>query len=504
MNRRTFIAGSVAGGATLVGASMFGLGGIQTATAAAAVPSWDQTADVVIVGGGGSALAASIEAAGAGASVLILEKAARTGGNTGESGGVIQAAGTTYQKQYTKYQNDTPEKHYECWLIEGEGLIDPVLIKDQAYGAPANLMWLVSLGVVVTGVYGHCHVPYLDKAGIFADRIHVTQGGGAAMGACLLKGAQAAGVTIQTSTTVTKLVTDGTNGVVGVLATGPNGSISVGANRGVIIAAGSFDHNQQMAKALSAQQYWALTTQSSYTVVTNTGDGIRMGMEGGAALAGMGGTIDIDLTTGLGEANNAPQLAGVYVNAQGKRFVCEDSTYAYQMRAVFQQYVMHQQAPYLVVDSVGVQSAASPWSGTKLATALSSGVLVRGSSLADLAKQMKVPAANLSVTMAEWNKNIATTGKDPVFLRNTGLVPIDTPPFYAYKPSSNNLGSIGGLKIDVQTRVIDQNGNAIPHLYAAGLASGGWIGPYYPGSGTALSGVAHWGRKAGVSAAGSL
>ena len=33
------------------------------------------------------------------------------------------------------------------------------------------------------------------------------------------------------------------------------------------------------------------------------------------------------------------------------------------------------------------------------------------------------------------------------------------------------------------------------------MASGGWIGPYYPGSGTAISGVVHWGRKAGASAA---
>ena len=55
--------------------------------------------------------------------------------------------------------------------------------------------------------------------------------------------------------------------------------------------------------------------------------------------------------------------------------------------------------------------------------------------------------------------------------------------------------------INVNTEVIDVNGNVIPHLYAAGLNAGGWIGPYYPGSGTAVIGTAHWGRKAGAKAA---
>ena len=45
------------------------------------------------------------------------------------------------------------------------------------------------------------------------------------------------------------------------------------------------------------------------------------------------------------------------------------------------------------------------------------------------------------------------------------------------------------------------NGNVIPHLYAAGLNAGGWVGPYYPGSGTAVMGTVHWGRKAGKAAA---
>ncbi|MGI6215842.1 MAG: FAD-binding protein, partial [Christensenellales bacterium] len=71
----------------------------------------------------------------------------------------------------------------------------------------------------------------------------------------------------------------------------------------------------------------------------------------------------------------------------------------------------------------------------------------------------------------------------------------------AYKNMPYNLGAIGGLKINKEAEVIDTNGNAIPGLYAGGLNAGGWIGPYYPGSGTAIIGTIHWGRKAGANAA---
>jgi fumarate reductase flavoprotein subunit len=498
--RRGFLkkAGLVTGGAALT-SSVLGSVGAGAAEAAPAV--WDQTADVVIVGGGGAALAAAIEARGAGPSVTVLEKAEATGGTTASSGGIIQAAGTTYQKQYTSYQDDTPQKHYETWLLEGEGLVDEDLIKDQTAAMPDHITWLVNLGMVVNGLYGHCHVPYLDKAGVMADRIHLTEGGGAQLAAVLLAGAQAAGATIQTSTEVTSLVTDGANGVVGVMAKGPNGDFNVGANRGVVIATSSIDHNAEMAKALNAQQYWNITSQQNFTVPTNTGDGIRMGMQVGAALAGFGGTIDYEFTTGLGGSNASPQLACVCVNGRGRRFVCEDATYAYIMRAIFHQQTTHKAPVYAITDSRGVQRKGSPWAGSKLAAAVKSGQLVKGTSLLDLANKIKVPAVNLRATMAHWNTNITKFGKDREYQRNTQLVNINKAPYYAYKPVSANLGSIGGLKIDVNAQVIDVNGNPIPHLFAGGMASGGWIGPYYPGSGTALSGVVHWGRKAGASAA---
>lgn len=506
IDRRAFLTTAALGGAALWGQAV--LGNPLTAMAATAPATWDQTADVVIVGGGGTALAAAAEASSLGASVIVLEKAGTIGGSTALSGGVMQAAATPYQKQYTKYQNDSVKKHYQSWLIEGEGLIDKALIKDMTAKMPGHIAWLTGLGLKFNAVYGHCHIPYLDKAGVFADRIHVYEGGGAAGGGyplieVLKNKAVANGSIIEVSTEVTKLVTDGANGVIGVEATGPNGAIRVKANRGVIIATSGIDHNREMSRALSAQNFWDLTQEAVFTAPSVTGDGIRMGMEIGAGLAGFGGCIDFDPVTGMGTDDRSKQMAFVYVNGQGKRFVCEDATYAYVYRAIFNQTTMHQAKTHMILDADGVQGPASPWAGDNLAKAVASGQLIEGSSLADLAKKLGVPAANLKATLAEWNTNIAKYGKDPVYQRNTWLVPIAKAPFYAYKPISGNLGAIGGLQIDVDAQVIDVNGDPIPHLFAGGMAAGGWIGPYYPGSGTAIAGTVHWGRTAGASAAGA-
>lgn len=496
ISRRDFIRNSAMVGAGVAAASVLG-GCAAEAETSADTATWDKEADVVIIGGGGGGLAAAIEAAKAGASVLILEKGEATGGSTALCGGIIQAAGTTYQKEMTAFQDDTPEKHYQTMLIQGEGLVDESLIRVIADNAPGNIDWLAGLGVTYSAMYGHCHVPYLDDAGVDADRLHVIDGAGAALAAALLAEAEKAGAVVEVATEVTKLVTDGENGVIGVEATSGSGAIRVKANKGVVVAAGGIDRNEELAKAINFQQYWAITTQTTYVALTNTGDGIRMGMEIGAALAGSGGTIDVDLFTGQGIGNNVAQLACVYVNGQGKRFVCEDSTYAYLGRAIYQQTMQHQKQCYMILDSTPVPEGAM----FNLAAGLEAGLVVQAATLEELAAKIEVPADNLVATLAQWNENIAKYGQDVDYRRNTQLVPLATAPYYAYKYVANNLGSHGGLKIDTECRVIDLAGNPIPHLFAAGIGSGGWLGPYYPGSGTAIMATMHTGRTAGISAA---
>jgi fumarate reductase flavoprotein subunit len=117
----------------------------------------------------------------------------------------------------------------------------------------------------------------------------------------------------------------------------------------------------------------------------------------------------------------------------------------------------------------------------------------------DLAVLINVDAAALAATLKEWNDG-AAAGVDNRFGRITGLAEISGP-FYAYRNVACNLGALGGLKINTGAQVLRPNGEPIPGLYAGGLNAGGWIGPYYPGSGTAIMGTIHWGRKAGANVA---
>lgn len=505
ISRRSFLKGAAA---SAVGVAALGLTGLP---ALAEGESWDAETDVLVVGAGGAGVSAAAEASAAGAKVLVLEKAGIMGGTTNLSGGVMQAAGTKYQKEFTDYQDDTPEKHAALWIKSGEGTVDEELVTDLANGAPGHIDWLAdTCGIKWTSIYGHCHIPYVPDE-LMADRIHVYEGGGAAgSGGIYVRAvwavAEANGAEMQMNTEVKKLIKDEDGTVIGVVAEQDGKEIRVKANKGVILCTASIDHNLDMAKRLSPQQYFDLTQGSVVmSVGTDTGDGIRMGMEIGADVAGFGGCIDFCGRTGAATDNRTPTFPSFIVNQNGFRFVCEDATYAYHYRAIFQQSVALDGATYMIfgkssiTDSIAVASGYASWDEASANADVEAGALYYGETIEALAEAIGVPAGNLANQLTLWN-SMAEEGADTQYGRLTGVEPISGP-FYAYKNVAYNLGSLGGLKINVNTEVIDVNGNVIPHLYAAGLNAGGWIGPYYPGSGTAVMGTVHWGRKAGAAAA---
>ncbi|HAE60948.1 MAG TPA: flavoprotein [Eubacteriaceae bacterium] len=501
ISRRDFIKGAAAG--TIGMATMGVLGACSQSSTSADDIKWDKEAEVVIVGGGGTGVAAAAQAAMDGAQVLILEKAGIAGGTTNYSGGVMQASSTKYQKDFTDYKDDTPENHFQLWLRAGEGLVDEDLVKDLAYGAPDHIEWLSGMGLKFTSVYGHSDIPYIDK-NLFADRIHVYEGGGGHGGGvpmvtAMLDSALSNGAVIEYDTEVTELVTNDSGEVVGVVATQDGKSINVKAKKGVILASAGIDNNKQMAKELAPQQFWAISNGVPMCAETDTGDGIRMAMEIGAAVCGFGGTIDFCGKTGASTDNRVPHFPAFIVNAKGKRFVNEDATYAYHYRAIFQQESQFGAPTYMIFGESSLSDEFARWTKESLDKDLAEGAVLQGNTIQELADKIGVDSENLSATLATWNAESAE-GKDSQFDRTTGLKPISGP-FYAYKNTAFNLGAIGGVKINTDAQAIDTNGEVIPRLYAGGLNAGGWIGPYYPGSGTAIIGTVHWGRKAGAHAA---
>lgn len=502
LTRREFLKNTAVGAA---GVAALGLLGGCSNTSNKTVPAedvkYDKETDVIVVGAGGAGLSAAASAAENGAKVIILEKSAIVGGTTNFSGGVIQAAGTKYQKEFTNYKEDTPEKHAQLWLKAGEGVVDEALVNDLAKGAPDNIEWLTSMGLNFTSVYGHCQIPYVDDS-LFADRIHVYEGGGASgsgtiMSQALLKAAEAKGAVVEYESEVIALIQDASGKVTGVSTKTAN----IKANKGVILACAGVDHSQELAKDLHPQQMWNLEKGTCVCAVTDTGDGIKMGLIAGAAISGMGGCIDFCGTTGNATDNRNPTFPLIHVNAKGRRFVCEDATYAYHYRAIFQQEKQLDGPTYMIfgqnslsTDEKKVGYAA--WNAETIKEAIASGLIFSGETIEELAGKIQTIEGNLKAEIERWNAN-AANGNDPDFDRITGIEPLSAP-YYAMLNKPMNLGAIGGLKINVDCQVISNQGEIIPGLYAAGLNAGGWIGPYYPGSGTAIAGIVHQGRKAGA------
>lgn len=227
-----------------------------------------------------------------------------------------------------------------------------------------------------------------------------------------------------------------------------------------------------------------------------------MGMSVGAALEGIGGFIGLSNNIGgTPTLPSVPEVPGIIVNKYGRRFVSESDHYAWVLRAIFAQ---EDHVAWGIFDSKAaaltgaVVGGVSPMSDD-FSKEIADGSVLKAESVEELASQMDVPATNLQAALDIWNADMAGSEKrDSQFpTRACGLETIDAPPFYATRSYDYSLGALGGLKINTKAQVLDTAGEAIPHLYAAGQVAGGFMGSYYPGTGTGILATLAFGRSAG-------
>ena len=486
-------------------------------------------ADVVVVGAGGAGMTAAITAAAEGKNVVILESQSMVGGNSvratggmnagktvyqdenefGESAGVektlktaaekyadnetITALAKTVSEQWAAYQAN-PTGYFDSvelmeldTMIGGKGINDPELVETLCANSADAIDWLDEHGITLHNVssFGGASVKRIHRP-VNAEGKTVSVG--SYMIPLLQENCEKAGVKMMLDTTATEILTDANGAAVGVKATGASGETVTVNAKAVVLASGGFGANLDMVVKYKPELKGFMTTNAPGI----QGQGIEMAQAIGAATVDMD-QIQIHPTV---EANTAALITeglrgdgAILINEEGKRFIDEVGT-----RDVVSAAEIAQTGSYswLVVDQAMVD-ASSVIQGY-----IKKGYTVTGATYEELGKAMGVDAAAFAETREKWNGYVEAKN-DPDFGRTSFANPLNTAPYYAVKVTAGVHHTMGGLKINANTEVLNEKGEVIPGLFAAGEVTGGVHGANRLG-GNAVADFTVFGRIAGAAA----
>ena len=489
--------------------------------------------DIVVVGAGGAGMTAALTASAAGKSVLLIESQPALGGNSVKSTGGMNAAKTIYQDANTFAEEAGVEKtlkaaeayadneaitalaatvkeQWEAWqaapegyfdstelfaldtLIGGKGLNDPELVNTLVNNSAAAIDYLDSIGIHLNNVaaFGGASVKRIHRP--VNDEGKVVSVGAYTVPLLEKAVAERDNLALMINLTATKLLTDETGAVCGLEATTADGYIVTVYAKAVILATGGFGANLDMVVQYKPELAGFMTTNAAGI----QGQGILMATEIGAATVDMEQiqihpTVQADTASLITEGLRCD--GAILVNANGERFIDEVGTRDVVSAAEIAQ---PDSFSWLVVDQKMVD-ASSVIQGY-----ITRGLMLQGDSYEALAAELGIPADAFAATMEKWNGYVAEKN-DPDFGRTSFAAPLDTAPFYAVKVTAGIHHTMGGLKIDSRTHVLNTEGQIIPGLFAAGEVTGGVHGGNRLG-GNAVADFVVFGRIAGEEAAASI
>ncbi|HEX8424780.1 FAD-dependent oxidoreductase [Hymenobacter sp.] len=437
-------------------------------------------ADVLVIAGGAAGLCAAIAAAQGGASVLVFEKEAITGGTANRGMGPL---GIESRHTRLRQFQPTKDKAFEVFMDYTHWRVDAQLVRAYLNKSGDTIHWLEALGV-----------EFLEPASYFPSAYptwHLVKppsgvagpGAAATMTSILAEQARALGVQFLLETPVRRLLKEGDR-VVGVAAEGKDGAAIEALATAVIIATGGFGNNPEMVKEHVG--YTLGQDIFPFRIPGVTGDGIRMAWEAGAAATDMsmemiyGMPDNLSVPPPLHEACRQPHL---FVNLLGERFVNE----AIMPNVTFTANALARQKDrtgFLLFDSgILAQMAVDfdfrnrvfPVTNLPDGEAAIAGLLATGyphffvaDSLDELAAQTGIDPAGLRETVAAYNES-CHRGYDELFNKDHQyLRPLEGPKYYAARHYPSAYGSTGGIKINHRTEVIGTDWRPISGLFAAG------------------------------------
>lgn len=493
---------------------------------------WDDTTDVLVAGSGAGGATGAYTAAREGLDVILVEASDKFGGTTAYSGGggmwfpcnpVLQRAGvddtlddaceyyravvgdrTPVALQETYVRNGAPLIGY----LEADELLKFSLLPWPDYFGNAPKARADGMRHIAAKPLKVAAAPELREAvrgPLDADRLGHPQpadyyvGGRALIARLLTATGRYPGTSARLNTALVELVvSDGT--VTGAIVETDGRRSAIRARRGVLLAAGGFEHNDEM------RQHYGVPGDSRDTMGP-------WGNRGLAHLAGIAAGADTDLmdqawwSPGLTHPDGTSAFAlwftgGIFVDDHGRRFVNESGAYDRLGRGVLDAVSAGTVTlPYWMVydDREGV---APPVKATNVSMVepqsyIEAGLWRTADTLAELADEIGVPPQNLIATVARFNDYVRR-GVDEEFGRGgepydrafsggeSPMVPIERGPFHAAAFGVSDLGTKGGLRTDTAARVLDVEGRVIPGLYAAGNTMAAPSGTTYPGGGNPI------------------
>ncbi|MBX7448223.1 FAD-binding protein [Mycolicibacterium sp. 3033] len=497
---------------------------------------WDAETDILVAGSGAGGVAGAYTAAREGLDVVLVEASETFGGTTAYSGGggmwfpcnpVLQRAGYGAEPADTiddalEYYNAvvgdrTPAALREAYVRGGAPLIEYLEADDQLkfsllpwpdyFGrAPkARADGMRHIAAKPLKVAAAPDLRELIRGPLDTDRLGHPQpddyfiGGRALIARFLIALRRYPHAQTVLGTALTDLVVEDGR-VVGAVVTDAQGSRRIRARRGVLLAAGGFEHNDQM--------------RERYGVPGSSRDTMGPPSNGGLAhLAGIAAGAATDLmdqawwSPGLIHPDGTAAFAlwftgGIFVDDQGRRFANESAAYDRLGRAVLTAMADGTVTlPYWMVydDREGTVPPVKAPNVSMVDTDryVDAGLWRTADTLEGLAKAIGVPADALVETVRRFN-DFARHGVDEDFDRGgepydrafsggaSPLHPIERPPFHAAAFGVSDLGTKGGLRTDAAARVLDTTGAVIPGLYAAGNTMAAPSGTAYPGGGNPI------------------
>jgi len=316
------------------------------------------------------------------------------------------------------------------------------------------------------------------------------------------------------NTPLRELASDGER-VIGAVVERRGRAVRVRVRRGVLLAAGGFEHNAELRR-----RYQPEPTGDEWTsgCDSNTGDAVGIGTALGGSLSLMDDAwwcpaVIAPFPSGslvwiLIFEKNLPN--GIMVNAAGRRFTNEAAPYNDVVKGMYASHAsgVASVPAFFIFDGnyrrkypCGPLMPGYAKPDWMTPTCLREKFFARDETLEGLARRIGVDPEGLSDTVRRFNAH-AVTGKDPDFHRgdslqdlyytgrreglNPSLGPLERPPFYAVKVYPGDLGTKGGFRTDVHARVLNESGDPIPGLYAAGNSSATIMGHSYPGAGATI------------------